>query len=83
MPEGHTATPMRSIACLNSNRSSAFWIAARLAPINSTPYLARVPFSARVTARLRAVWPPMVGSRASGRSISITRATTSGVSGSM
>ena len=55
MPEGHTATPIRSIASLNSNRSSAFWIAARSAPISSTLCFARVPFSARATARLRAV----------------------------
>ena len=83
MPEGHTATPIRSMASLNRRRSSAFWIASRLAPISSTPNCSRVPSCARVTARLRAVWPPMVGSRASGRSSSITCATTSGVSGSM
>ena len=83
MPEGHTATPMRAMASLNSSRSSAMRIASRLAPINSTPKRSKVPSSARATARLRAVCPPMVGSRASGRSRSITRATTSGVSGSM
>ena len=83
MPEGHTATPMRAMASLKSRRSSALRIASRLAPISSTPKRSRVPFSARATARLRAVWPPMVGSKASGRSISITRATTSGVRGSM
>ena len=83
IPDGHTCTPMRSMACLNSRRSSAFWIALRSAPISSTPKRSSVPFSAKVTARLRAVWPPMVGSRASGRSVSMTRVITSGVSGSM
>ena len=38
--------------------------------------------SARATAVFKAVWPPSVGSSASGRSFSIIEATTSGVMGS-
>ncbi len=52
------------------------------APINATPYFASVPFSPSATARFRAVWPPTVGSTASGRSFSMIAARTSGVSGS-
>ncbi len=73
---------MRSIACLKSWRSSAFRIAGSLAPISSTPKRSSVPSSASATARFSPVWPPSVGSRASGRSRSMIFATTSGVSGS-
>ena len=81
-PERGRLSPMRSMACLNSSRSSAFLMAGILAPISSTPKRSRVPFSASATARFSAVWPPSVGSSASGRSRSMILATNSGVSGS-
>eukprot|EP00879_Flechtneria_rotunda_P026664 GHRR01028465.1.p1 GENE.GHRR01028465.1~~GHRR01028465.1.p1 ORF type:complete len:128 (+),score=13.91 GHRR01028465.1:317-700(+) len=56
------------MACLNSSRSSALSIEGSLAPISSTPYLLSMPFSAKVFARFRPVWPPIVGRMASGRS---------------
>ena len=64
-------------------RSSPAWIASNEAPIISTPYLARTPFSCRATAVLRAVWPPRVARMASGRSCAMTFSTNSGVMGSM
>ena len=67
--------PISVIASRNSRRSSATLIASTDAPISFTPYLSSVPFSASSTARLSAVWPPTVGSSASGRSRSMTCAT--------
>ena len=52
------------------------------APMSLTLYFSRIPCSASATARLSPVWPPTVGSIASGRSLSMICATTSGVSGS-
>ena len=46
------------------------------------PGAADEPLSCRAMARLRPVWPPSVGSTASGRSRSTMRSSTSGVSGS-
>ena len=74
---------MRSMACLKSLRSSAVWMASILAPMSSTPKRSSVPSSCSATARFSAVWPPTVGSSASGRSRSMILATNSGVSGSM
>ena len=50
--------------------------------MSSVPKRPSTPVVASERAVLSAVWPPMVGSRASGRSRSITCATTSGVIGS-
>ncbi len=50
--------------------------------MTSTPYWASTPASPRATAQLRAVCPPMLGSKASGRSRSMTWATASTVMGS-
>ncbi len=83
VPLGHTLTPILAIASLNSCLSSAFSIAGNFAPINSTLYCCSTPFFAKVTAMLRAVCPPIVGNKASGRSLAITFSTNSGVSGSM
>jgi len=58
-------------------------IARALAPINSTPYRSSVPSLTSAIATFKAVWPPIVGNRASGFSRSITLRTQSGVSGSM
>ncbi len=58
-----------STTSLNWSRSSPLWMASGLAPISSTPPLASTPFSCSEIAVFRAVWPPRVGSRASGRSL--------------
>lgn len=52
------------------------------APISSTPYLSSTPASCSATAVLSAVWPPSVGSSASGRSLAMIFSTMSGVIGS-
>ena len=52
------------------------------APISSTPYRSSTPASCSATAVLSAVWPPSVGSRASGRSLAMIFSTISGVIGS-
>mmetsp|Transcript_5486 Transcript_5486/g.18559 ORF Transcript_5486/g.18559 Transcript_5486/m.18559 type:complete len:288 (-) Transcript_5486:66-929(-) len=73
--------PMRSMACLKSSRSSALLIASSFAPMSSTLCSSRTPPSARALARLSAVWPPMVGRRASGFSLAMMSAQYSGVMG--
>ena len=83
VPLGHIFTPIRVIASLNSFLSSAFSMAGSLAPISSTPYSSKTPFLERSTAMLRAVCPPIVGSKASGRSLAITFSTNNGVNGSI
>ncbi len=75
--------PSRSIASRKRRRSSAISIAARLAPISSTPYSASTPMSSSASAVLSPVCPPIVGRSASGRSSAMIEATTSGVIGSM
>ena len=59
------------IASLNCSRSSAVAMASALAPISSTPCASSTPASTSSIARLSAVWPPSVGSSASGRSRSM------------
>ncbi len=81
-PERGRSRPIRSMACLNRSRSSALWIVSIEAPSISTPYRSRTPRSASATAVFSPVWPPRVGRRASGRSLSITFSTASGVTGS-
>ena len=83
MPARGTSSPASSIASLNPLRSSALWIASSEAPINAMPKRSRSPDSASATATFRAVWPPRVGSRASGFSRSRIDSTDAGVSGSM
>jgi len=58
-------------------------IDSRFAPISSTPNFSSTPSRTRSKAVLRAVWPPMVGSSASGRSFSMMRATVRQLTGSM
>ncbi len=82
-PDAGTARPISVIAALNRPRSSAVAMASALAPITSTPYRSSTPRWASVMVRLRAVWPPRVGSTASGRSRSTTAASTSASRGSM
>ena len=82
-PLAGTRRPMFSMARLNFSRSSALWMTSGVAPIISTPNRSSTPISWTFTDTFRPVWPPRVGSTASGRSISMIRATTSGVMGSM
>ena len=63
--------PTRPMASLKRSRSSAFLMASSRAPIISTPKRSSTPVSASSMARLSAVWPPKVGSSASGRSASM------------
>jgi len=58
-------------------------IAPSLAPMSSTPNRLSAPDRAKAMAVLSAVWPPMVGRSASGRSFSMMRSTISGVMGSI
>ena len=64
-----TSMPILSIASLNFSRSSALSMTSGVAPIISTSYFSRTPCLCRSIAVLRPVWPPSVGSRASGRSL--------------
>ncbi len=57
-------------------------ITSALAPIISTPYLAKTPEASNARAVFSAVWPPMVGRRASGRSLAMIFSTMPGVIGS-
>jgi hypothetical protein len=81
--EGGTWSPISCMAALNRSRSSAVAIASAVAPISSgapgTPTALR---STSSIARLSAVWPPSVGSTASGRSRSMMAARWSASSGS-
>lgn len=63
---------------LKSSRSSPLLIASTLAPISSTPYFSRTPFSCMEIAVFSAVWPPRVGRSASGRSLAMIFSTNSG-----
>ena len=67
--------PISRIALRNSSRSSATLIASTDAPISLTLYFSRMPRSCSATARLSAVWPPTVGSTASGRSLAMIAST--------
>ena len=66
MPEGGHLSPISAMAFLNSRRSSATLMESSLAPISSTPYCFSLPASASALAKLRPVWPPIVGRIASG-----------------
>ncbi len=83
MPERAEPRPMRVMACLNFSRSSAMSMASREAPIISTPYFSSTPCLARSSAQFSAVWPPMVGRTASGRSLAMMFSSTRQVIGSM
>ena len=84
VPDLGTSRPISIIASLNSARSSAVAMASALAPIISgVPGTPIRPRSNSSMAMFRPVWPPRVGSTASGRSRSMIAANTSQVSGSM
>ena len=70
------------MASLKSLRSSPRSMAARSQPIISTPSRSSTPDLARSTAAFRPVWPPSVGSSASGCSRLMTFSINSGVTGS-
>ncbi len=74
--------PIFSMAARKRSRSSALSITSALAPIISTPRRSSTPLFASSMPQFSAVCPPMVGSRASGRSFSRMRVTTSRVIGS-
>ena len=83
MPDLATSRPISFMAAANSSRSSPVSMESMSQPMTSTPYLSSTPAWARATAQLRPVWPPMLGSRASGRSLAMTFATELAVMGSM
>jgi hypothetical protein len=83
MPERAEPRPMRVIASLNFRRSSALSMASGVAPISSTLYLCSTPLRHRSSAQFSAVWPPMVGKMASGRSLAMIFSTVCQVMGSM
>lgn len=83
MTERADSPPHFSTTSLNCWRSSPFWMAGMFAPMSSTSYCSRTPASSRAMAALSAVWPPRVGSRASGgRSLAMIEVSTSVVIGS-
>ncbi len=70
------------MASRKSWRSSALSMASAVAPIISTLNFSSTPIFLSDRAQFSAVWPPMVGRSASGRSFSMILATISGVIGS-
>ena len=74
---------MRVMAALNFSRSSALSIAFFDAPMSSTSNRVSTPSRARSSAQFNAVWPPIVGSSASGRSRSMIPAIICQVIGSI
>ena len=83
MAERGDSMPIAAMASRNFSRSSARSITSARAPISSTSWRASTPERASCIAVLSAVWPPMVGSSASGFSRAMMRSTISGVIGSM
>ncbi len=81
--ERGVSKPILSMAFLNRSLSSALSMTSALAPIISTFKASSMPRFFNSSAVLSAVWPPMVGKIASGRSSAMILATTSGVIGSM
>ena len=71
------------MASRNFWRSSALSMTSALAPIISTPYFLSAPEASSDRAVFSAVWPPMVGKSASGRSLAMIFSTISGVIGSI
>ena len=77
------AMPIFAMASRNFWRSSALSITSAFAPISSQPYFVSTPAASSLSAVFSAVWPPMVGSSASGRSLAMIFSTISGVIGSI
>ncbi len=78
-----TGSPMDWTRARKPPRSSAARTAASGVPSTATSYRSSTPASSRPTARFSAVWPPRVGSRASGRCSAMTRSRFWRVSGPM
>ncbi len=90
MPERAEPRPILVIASLNFKRSSALSMASGVAPISSTGlpvaapvYFCKTPLCHKSKAQFKAVWPPMVGKIASGRSLAMIFSTVCHVMGSM
>ena len=83
MAERGVAKPMLFMAAMKRSRSSALSMASWLAPMISTPPASSTPSRTRSSAQFRAVWPPIVGSSASGRSAAMILATVRHSTGSM
>ena len=83
MAERGDSMPISAMASRNFSRSSARSMTSALAPISSTPCRSSAPVAASFIAVFSAVWPPIVGSRASGFSRAMIFSTISGVIGSM
>ena len=81
--ERGVSRPIRFMARSKRSRSSALSIASLLAPINSTPNRSRIPSRTRSSVQFSAVCPPIVGNKASGRSLSMILATVGHSTGSM
>ena len=77
-----TFRPASRTVSRKSSRSSARRITSGGAPISSIPSASSTPVSASSSPMFSAVWPPIVGSSASGRSRPSTSATASTSSGS-
>ena len=76
-------SPIFSIVCWNSRRSSAFLIVDGDVPINFTPDFSRYPLSTNSIARFNAACPPSVGRILSGFSFSMIFSMTEAVNGSI
>ena len=83
IPDGQTFTFILSIDSLNNFLSSALLIAFKSAPINSILFFLSKSVSDNLTAKFKAVCPPIVGNIASGFSFKIISDTISGVNGSI
>src|SRR6185312_12114378 len=81
--ERGVSRPIFFMVSRNRSRSSALSMASAVAPIILTLNVSSVPIFFKDSAQLSAVCPPMVGSKASGRSFSMILATISGVIGSI
>ena len=71
MSERADSAPASFTTFLNDSRSSPRSMASSEAPMSSTLYFLSTPASPRATAAFNAVWPPSVGSNASGRSLAM------------
>ena len=83
IPATGTSSPISCIASRNCSRSSAILIASRDAAMSSTSNFSRTPSEARSSAQFSPVCPPIVGSKAEGRSFSIIRSNVCHLMGSI
>ena len=76
-------SPIACVVSLNISRSSAFLIASRDVPNNSTLNFSKAPLCASCTAKFKPACPPRVASKPSGLSFSMIAVKKSTVSGSI